>query len=88
MHVTVDAAGGHDPVVTGDDLGGRSHDQGGVHPVHDVRVSRLADSDDAAVADTDVGLDDSPVVDDDRAGDDRIGSAAGTGEAALPHRLP
>src|SRR2546429_6740223 len=35
-------------------------------------VARLADADDAALADADVRLHDPPVVDDDRVGDDRV----------------
>ena len=37
----------------------------GVTPGHQVGIARLADGDDAAVADADVGLHDAPVVDDD-----------------------
>ena len=62
-------------------------DQVGVHAGHDVGVARLADRDDAAVTNADVGLDDSPVVDDHRAGDDGVGCTVGAGGAALPHRL-
>ena len=43
--------------------------------------------DDASVPNTDVRLDDSPVVDDHHAGDHRVGGALGAGRAALPHRL-
>ena len=47
----------------------------------------LADRDDPAVADADVGLDDAPVVEDDRAGDDQVGRALGAGRERLAHRL-
>ena len=39
----------------------------------DVGIARLADRPDAAVLDADVGLDDAPVIDDQRVGDDRVG---------------
>ena len=43
--------------------------------------------DDPAVTNADVGLDDSPVIDDHRTGDHGVGCAVGAGGAALPHRL-
>ena len=55
--------------------------------VGDVGVSRLADGDDPTVADSDVGLDHAPVVEDHRAGDDEIGRALGSGGHRLAHRL-
>ena len=48
-----------------------------------VRVAGLADADDAAVADADVGLDDAPVVDDQRVGDDGVDGAVGAACAWL-----
>ena len=39
-----------------------------------VGVAGLADAGDAAVLDADVGLDDAPVVDDQRVGDDGVGA--------------
>ena len=68
--------------VAGDDLGGRADDQVGVDAVHGVGVAGLAERDDPAVADADVGLDDAPVVEDDRAGDDRVRRALGAGGPA------
>ena len=55
--------------------------------VHGVGVAGLAERDDPAVADADVGLDDAPVVEDDRAGDHQVGRALGPGGQRLAHRL-
>ncbi len=87
VDVAVDRAGRHDPAVSRDDLRRRADDQIGMHAGHGVRVARLADRDDAAVANTDVGLDDSPVVDDHHAGDDGVRCTVGPGRATLSHRL-
>ncbi len=75
VYVSVDAPSRQDLSIARDDLGGRADDQSRVHAVHRVRVSGLAERDDAAVADTDIGFDDAPVVEHDRAGDDRVGGA-------------
>ena len=87
VHVAVDRAGGEDPAVAGEDLGRGADHQGGVDAGHRVGVARLADADDPAVAHADVGLDDTPVVEDQRAGDDQIGRAFGAGARRLAHRL-
>ncbi len=87
VDVAVDGARGHDAAVSRDDLGRRPDHQIGMHARHDVGVARLADRDDPAVANTDVGLDDSPVVDDHHTGDDGVGCAVGAGGAGLAHRL-
>ena len=87
VHVAVDRAGGEDLAVAGDDLGARADHQVGVHAVHGVRVAGLAERHDPAVADADVGLDDAPVVEHDRAGDHRVRGALGAGGPGLAHRL-
>ncbi len=56
-------------------------------PSHDVGVAGLADRGDPAVPHADVGLDDAPVVEDDRARDDQIGRPRGPACDRLPHRL-
>ena len=76
MDVRVDAAGGEDAMLAGNDLGGRPDLQTRRHAVLDVRVAGLADGDDAAVANADVRFDDAPVVDDDGVGDHEVGRAA------------
>jgi hypothetical protein len=58
-----------------------------VDAVHRVGVARLAQRHDPAVPDADVGLDDPPVVEDDRARDHEVGRALGAGGPALTHRL-
>ena len=82
----VDAAGRADHALAGDDLGARPDDQPRVDARLGQRVARLADGHDPAVADADVALDDPPVVDDHRVGDDQVAVrrahrlvAAGTG---------
>ena len=87
VHVAVDTAGGEDLAVAGDDLGGRTDHQIGVDPRHRVGIAGLAERDDASVPNTDVRLDDSPVVDDHHAGDHGVGGALGAGRATLPHGL-
>ena len=67
--MAVDAAGGEDPALAGEDLGARADPERRVHAVGDVRVAGLAERDDPAVADTDVALEDAPVVEDDRVRD-------------------
>ena len=85
MDVRVDAAGGDDAAFAGNDLGPRAdHD---VDPGLDVGVAGLADAADAAVADADVGLDDAPVVEDHRVGDDGVDRTLGTARLALPHAV-
>ena len=51
-----------------------------------VGVAGLAERGDAAVLDRDVGLDDAPVVDDERVGDDRVGDL-GRDALALAHAV-
>jgi hypothetical protein len=85
--VAVDAAGREDPAVPGEHLGAGADDQVRVDAVHRVRVAGLAQRHDAAVADADVGLDDPPVVEDDRTGDHQVGRALRPGGTALAHRL-
>ena len=75
MDVRVDSARGHDHAFAGDDFGARpDHDRdSGL----DVGVACLADGGNAAALDGDVGLDDTPVIDDQRVGDYRIGDVLG-----------
>src|SRR5207244_1763937 len=55
---------------------------------HDVGVARLADADDPAVANADVGLHDPPVIDDDDVGDDRVERAGRSrGARRLAHAV-
>ena len=70
VDVAVDAAGGDDQAFAGDDLGARADDD--VDAGLGVGVAGLADGRDAAALEADVGLDDAPVVDDQRVGDDAV----------------
>ena len=85
MDVAVDAAGGDYFPLAGDHLGARADDY--VDPGLDVGVAGLADGVDAPAADADIGLDDAPVVEDDRVGDDGIDGALGAGTLRLPHAV-
>jgi hypothetical protein len=59
---------------------------GNRHPRLNVRIAGLADAGDASALDGDVGLDDSPVVDDQRVGDHRVGDI-GSKLLPLPHAV-
>src|SRR2546422_1422019 len=75
VDVAVDAAGGGDHALARDDLGAGAdrNRHGGL----DVGITRLADLPDAPSLDADVGLDDAPVVDDERIGYDGVGDLFG-----------
>ena len=77
VDVAVDRAGGDDPAVARHDLGRRPDHERRVDAVDRVGVAGLADADDPAVANADVGLDDAPVVEHDRARDHEVGRAVG-----------
>ena len=66
----VDAAGGEDHALAGDDFGAGTDGDG--HVGLDIRVAGLADGGDASVLEADVGLDDAPVIDDQRVGDQGV----------------
>ena len=85
MDVAVDAARGDDLAFAGDRLGARAdHD---VDLGLDVGVAGLADADDAAVLQADIGLDDAPVIDDQRVGDDGVDRALRARALALAHAV-
>src|SRR4029079_11649980 len=66
-------------------LGARPDDDR--HARLDVRIAGLADGMDVAVFETDVGLDDPPVVDDQRVGDHGVDRAALVGDLRLAHAV-
>ncbi len=70
VHMGVDAARREDHAFPGDHFGAGADGHG--HTGLDVRVASLADSVDAAVLEAHVSLDDAPVVDDQRVGDQRV----------------
>lgn len=85
MHV--DGPGSGDHAFAGPDIGSRADDQVGVDAGHRSRVPRLPDAGNASVPDADVGLADSQYgVDDQDVGDDEVQRAVGIGEVAVhPH---
>ena len=84
MDVRINAAGGQDLALTGNSLGARAdHDvDAGLY----VRVAGLADADDAAVLDPDVGLDHAPVIEDEGIRDHHVGDPQRR-LLALPHAV-
>ena len=88
VDVAVDAAGGDDQTFAGDDLGAGTDDD--VDAGLGVGVAGLADGGDAAALQADVGLDDAPVVDDERVGDDAVAGLVRSGavdDLALAHAV-
>ena len=85
MDMRIDAACCQDFSFAGDDLGaGADHD---IDAGLDVGIAGLADPRDAAIPDRQIRLDDAPVIDDQRVGDDRIGRAFGLGRLRLSHAV-
>ena len=74
VDVGVEAAGGEDLAFARDHLGAGADDDR--HVGLDIRIAGLADGGDAAVPDADIGLDDAPVIEDQRIGDDGVDGAA------------
>lgn len=85
VDVAVDAACGDDVALAADDLGARADDD--VHARLHVGVAGLADGGDAAVLQADVGLDDAPVVEDERVGQHRVDRALRPGALRLRHAV-
>ena len=85
MDVGVEAAGGEDFAFARDDLGARADDDGDAGL--DVRIAGLADGENVAVLDADVGLHDPPMVEDQRIGDDGVDRALPVGDLRLPHAV-
>ena len=88
VDVRVDAAGGDDVALAGDHLGARADDD--VDAGLDVGIAGLADGGDAPVPDADVGLDDAPMVEDQRVGDDGVDRAFARASPAhwpMPSRM-
>ncbi len=84
VDVGVDAAGREDHAFAGNHFGAGADGDG--HIGLDVRVAGLADGRDAPVLEADVGLDDAPVVDDQRVGDQRVHHLRGQ-QLALAHAV-
>ena len=84
MDVRVDAARGEDHAFAGDDFRRRADGDG--HVGLNVRVTRLADGSDAAILQAHIRLDDAPVVEDQRVGDQRIDDIR-SAQLALAHAI-
>ena len=85
VDVGVDAARGDDLALAGDRLGAGADDD--VDAGLGLGVAGLADGGDPAVLDADVGLDDAPVVEDQRVGDHGVDRPGGAGLLPLPHAV-
>ena len=84
VYVGVDATGGNDQALAGDDLGGGTDDYR--HRRLDVRIAGLAYGLYAPMLDADVGLDDAPMIDNECIGDDGVGDLR-RGALALAHAV-
>src|SRR5579871_2190651 len=85
MNVRVEAAGSEDFAFPGDHFGAGSDDDADAGL--NVRIAGFADGRDVSALDADVGLDDSPVVEDERVGDDRVDGALPVADLALSHAV-
>ncbi len=85
MDVRVEAAGGENFSFAGDHFGAGTDDDGDARL--NVGIAGLADRENLAVLDADVGFDDAPVIEDQRVGDHGVDGAAGVGDLRLPHAV-
>src|SRR3981189_974523 len=86
MDVAVQASRGKDFALARDNVGAVTDDDG--HAGLDVRIAGLADGADIAFLDGDIGLYDSPMIDDQRIGDDGIGRPLLVAARGLAHAAP
>jgi hypothetical protein len=85
MDMNIERAGGQDLAFTCNRLGAWADDN--IDARLDIRIAGLADTDDAAVLEADIGLDDAPVIDNQRVGDHGIDRACGPWFLALSHAV-
>ncbi len=85
VDMRVEPAGGENAALSGDDLGSRSDDD--IDARLRIGIARLADGGNEAVAQTDIGLGDPLMIDDQRIGDDGVHGPARTRGLALPHAV-
>src|ERR1700719_5022580 len=85
MNVGVKTAGGEDLTFAGDHLGAGPDDDGDAGL--DIRIAGLADGENFAVFEADVGFDDAPMVDDQRIGNDGVDRAGPVGDLRLAHAV-
>jgi hypothetical protein len=81
----VKAAGGEDFTFARDNFGSRSDNDG--HAGLDVRIAGLADGENVAVLDADIGFDDAPMIEDQRVGDNGVDGALFVGDLRLAHAV-
>ena len=82
MDVRVDAAGGEDLALAGDDFSPGADEDSDARL--NVGIAGLADAGDMSVLDADVGFDDSPVIENERIGDDRVDGPLASGDLTCP----
>ena len=85
MDVAVESAGGEDLALARDHVGAGTDDDGDARL--DVGIAGLADRADHAFLDRDVGLDDAPMIDDQRVGDHGVDRALLVGHLRLAHAV-
>ncbi len=85
VDVSVEAAGGQDFAFAGDHLGARTDND--VNLRLDIGIACLAQGENIATLYADVGLDDAPVIDDQRIGDDGIDRSGAIGDLRLAHAV-
>ena len=85
MNVRVNAARSRNQAFTGNGLGAGADNDG--YARLNIGIARLADADDAPVLDPDVGLDDAPVIHDQRIGNHGIHRALGLRTLRLAHAV-
>ncbi len=88
MYMCIDTTRGGDQTVASMYFGRRADDHIWIYAVHGIRVAGFSDAGYSPVFYPDIGFYDTPVVDDDDAGDDQIEDTlvAGRG-SALPHAI-
>ena len=85
MNVSVEAAGGEYLALAGNDFSARADDSGDVRL--NVGITGLADGEDVAVLDADIGFHNSPMVENERISDDRVDRALSVGDLTLAHAI-
>ena len=88
MNVSVDGAGGQNLSFSGDDLRPGPDGQAAGNAILNVGIARLADGADLSVTNTDIRLDNAPMVDDDRVGDNEVRGSLGSGALGLTLTVP
>src|SRR5258707_6520315 len=85
MDMRVDAAGGDNPAFAGDRLGSRSDHYVDVR-LH-IGIAGFAYGGNTPVLDADISLHNSPVIENERVGDDRINRTLAAGKLRLTHAV-